>query len=373
MANTPVTPTPVPAWPTAPQRTDAPATFVTLANAWVAATSTQTTAMNTLGTNVKFNADSAFASASEAFDSATESSDSAAESLEYSVFSAGSANLAGAWADQTGAVAPPYSVTHVDRIWVLLNSLGDVTASEPGVTADWLSFGVLTAGVGFGTAPEQVPLNQYLGDLAFQSAEAVVLSGGTINATAIGATTPGTGAFTTISASGEITANGGIAATALSVVGDVTVSGGVYLGGAVAANLLNDYEEGTWTPVISDAITGGNTATGNTIAGFYTKVGNIVTISAVLINIDTSGMTSESDLVIRDLPFTSFSGNAGRAEGSLRADQVTFSGQIAPNIEINDSYIKLAQTVSATSDIFLTVSAISSGSSDIFLSMTYYS
>jgi hypothetical protein len=164
MADTPVTPTPVPAWPTAPQRTDAPATFVTLANAWVAATPTQTTAMNTLGTNVKFNADSAFASAGEAVasvadaaaevalaavqvglaeDSAAESSDYAGESLASSVLSAGSANLAGAWADQTGAAAPPYSVTHIGRIWVLLNSLGDVTASEPGVTADWLSVGSL--------------------------------------------------------------------------------------------------------------------------------------------------------------------------------------------------------------------------------------
>jgi len=154
---------------------------------------------------------------------------------------------------------------------------------------------------------------------------------------------------------------------------DAYLSGGVYLGGTGAANKLDDYEEGTWTPVIADAITGGNTATGSTIAGFYTKVGNIVTITAVLININTSGMTSGSDLVIRDLPFTSFSGNAGRAEGSLRADQVTFSGQIAPNIEINDSYIKLAQTVSAISDSFLNVSAISSGNSDIFLSMTYHS
>jgi trimeric autotransporter adhesin len=36
--------------------------------------------------------------------------------------------------------------------------------------------------------------------------------------------------------------------SALDVVGDIEVSGGVYLGGTVAANLLDDYEEGTWTP-----------------------------------------------------------------------------------------------------------------------------
>jgi hypothetical protein len=69
---------------------------------------------------------------------------SAGDSLAYSVLSAGSANLAGAWSAQTGAVAPPYSVTHEGRIWVLLNALADVTASEPGITADWLSTGSLS-------------------------------------------------------------------------------------------------------------------------------------------------------------------------------------------------------------------------------------
>ena len=29
---------------------------------------------------------------------------------------------------------------------------------------------------------------------------------------------------------------------------DLYLSGGVYLGGTAAANLLDDYEEGTWTP-----------------------------------------------------------------------------------------------------------------------------
>lgn len=32
------------------------------------------------------------------------------------------------------------------------------------------------------------------------------------------------------------------------VAGNIEVSGGVYLGGTGAANKLDDYEEGTWTP-----------------------------------------------------------------------------------------------------------------------------
>ena len=57
-----------------------------------------------------------------------------------------------------------------------------------------------------GTAPNQIPLNQYLGSLAFQNAESVNLdvTGGTINNASIGATTASTGAFTTLNASGNV-------------------------------------------------------------------------------------------------------------------------------------------------------------------------
>ena len=108
----------------------------------------------------------------------------------------------GVWFPAADTIAA--STAGVERLRVSSTGI-DVTgtATMDGLVVDGKAIDV-------GTAPEQVPLNQYLGDLAFQSAEAVVLSGGTINATAIGATTPSTGAFTTLSASGEIAANGGI-------------------------------------------------------------------------------------------------------------------------------------------------------------------
>jgi hypothetical protein len=55
---------------------------------------------------------------------------------------------------------------------------------------------------------------------------------------------------------------------------DLYLSGGVYLGGTGAANLLDDYEEGTWTP----ALGGTWTTDPTTLSGTYTKVGNVVTI-----------------------------------------------------------------------------------------------
>jgi hypothetical protein len=52
---------------------------------------------------------------------------------------------------------------------------------------------------------------------------------------------------------------------------DLYLSGGVYLGGTGAANLLDDYEEGTWTPSFVGA-----TVTPTNTTGFYTKIGRVV-------------------------------------------------------------------------------------------------
>ena len=52
---------------------------------------------------------------------------------------------------------------------------------------------------------------------------------------------------------------------------DLYLSGGVYLGGTGAANKLDDYEEGTWTPAISGA-----SVSGGSYVGHYTKIGRQV-------------------------------------------------------------------------------------------------
>jgi hypothetical protein len=81
---------------------------------------------------------------------------------------------------------------------------------------------------------------------------------------------------------------------------DLYLSGGVYLGGTAAANKLDSYEEGTWTPVLaSDAIAGGYT----TQVGKYTKIGNVVNVS---FNVQMSSIGSFAGAVVTvtGLPFT---------------------------------------------------------------------
>jgi len=68
------------------------------------------------------------------------------------------------------------------------------------------------------------------------------------------------------------------------------------------ANTLDDYEEGTWTP----AITFGGGSTGITYSsqlGFYTKIGNTVTVQ-FRVNLSSKG-SSTGSAALGGLPFTS--------------------------------------------------------------------
>lgn len=71
------------------------------------------------------------------------------------------------------------------------------------------------------------------------------------------------------------------------------------------ANTLDDYEEGTFTPTIS--ATSGGSFTGGTAAGYYTKIGNLVTCAIYLQNYTVSGASGSSQ--VGGLPFAGFSYN----------------------------------------------------------------
>ena len=77
------------------------------------------------------------------------------------------------------------------------------------------------------------------------------------------------------------------------------LSGGVYLGGTGSANKLDDYEEGSFTPVLN-SFTGSYTHQ----IGQYRKVGGLVT-AAIHIHISSTG--GNGDLIVTGLPFTQVS------------------------------------------------------------------
>jgi hypothetical protein len=73
------------------------------------------------------------------------------------------------------------------------------------------------------------------------------------------------------------------------------------------ANTLDDYEEGTWTPVVSDASSGGNLATLNATdsTAVYTKIGNIVYWRFSVVLTSKASMTAGNVLFIQGFPFQS--------------------------------------------------------------------
>lgn len=70
--------------------------------------------------------------------------------LEAASLSLFNANFKGAWSGLTGALNKPATVSHSGSRWNLLNNLADVTASTPGVSADWEPYNPITAaGISF--------------------------------------------------------------------------------------------------------------------------------------------------------------------------------------------------------------------------------
>jgi len=84
---------------------------------------------------------------------------------------------------------------------------------------------------------------------------------------------------------------------------DLYLSGGVYLGGTGAANKLDDYETGTWTPVIKAIGTGGNNATYTLHGPTYTKVGRLVNVQVYISGININAITAGSYITLQGFPF----------------------------------------------------------------------
>ena len=79
----------------------------------------------------------------------------------------------------------------------------------------------------------------------------------------------------------------------------------IYVGGTGTANKLDDYEEGSWTPVLKDAASGGNTYSGGgnwTTWANYTKIGNTVRVHLNAYALSSTGMNS-AQIFIHGMPF----------------------------------------------------------------------
>jgi len=152
---------------------------------------------------------------------------------------------------------------------------------------------------------------------------------------------------------------------------DLYLSGGVYLGGTAAANKLDDYEEGTWTPTFT--ANGGTqpTIVYGTRSGLYTKIGKLVTIQGFLALSSVSGVVS-GIAQIGGLPFTMTSNLSDHAVGNFAGAGLDFSRPICPGLtRLTTSTVGfLSSQLDGSGWGWETVSIFTSGD-QIRFSMTY--
>ena len=86
------------------------------------------------------------------------------------------------------------------------------------------------------------------------------------------------------------------------IVGFGPNGGSIRLGGTAAANELDDYEEGTWTPNIKRG-NGTVPASYNSVNASYVKIGNIVHAKVFISNLSNGSSDGTIYWVIYNIPF----------------------------------------------------------------------
>ena len=143
------------------------------------------------------------------------------------------------------------------------------------------------------------------------------------------------------SVTGAVTASGAISAgAASSIAGNLTLSNGnLILGtsgngidfsatangsGTMTSELLDDYEEGTWTPVYQNDQGPFGTVTYDSNSGRYTRIGRVVTVQGQISTSEFNVGAASGVCWIGGLPFTcgftSGSMHAGRCINFLSSD-----------------------------------------------------
>lgn len=138
-------------------------------------------------------------------------------------------------------------------------------------------------------------------------------------------------------------------------------------GGSSSSSLLDDYEEGTWTP----SITFGGASTGITYASAqarYTKVGRQVSVTCYILMTNKGSATGSAR--IAGLPFAAAAGVYSTA--SLSAiSAMTYLGMAQAYINVGDTTIDLVQTTESGVQSVIVDTNFSNGT-QLIMSATYF-
>jgi len=141
-------------------------------------------------------------------------------------------------------------------------------------------------------------------------------------------------------------------------------------GAATGDEVLDHYEEGTWTATIGD-----DSANSNAISGaqLYTKIGRVVTIMFEASNLNTTGLVDEV-VRISGLPFTSNSATKHHGMGNGWWHDVDMGGkaQFCFVVTNNVAHVNIRASDADGSDEIVNTGEISDGTADLYFNVTYF-
>ncbi len=159
--------------------------------------------------------------------------------------------------------------------------------------------------------------------------------------------------------------------------GVMSASQGIALGVGTldtASNVLNDYEEGTWSPTLTGTSSGSSGVTFGARFGSYTKIGRQVTVN-VYIDLDSVVSMPTGNVIVATLPFTS-SNEASTYRASVAIsyvknwDEAPSGGQIINN-DTKIFFRKRNSTSALENMSDLVVTGDMNANSEIMLTATY--
>lgn len=128
------------------------------------------------------------------------------------------------------------------------------------------------------------------------------------------------------------------------------------------ANTLDDYEEGTWTPVLTFATAGNLSVTYSAQVGQYTKIGHLVMAWVSLATSAFTHTTASGNCLVTGLPFTSensinWRSGAGSWQGITKANYT----DICPVAQVNTTQARLDASGSGQSLVQVTATDMPTG------------
>ena len=169
---------------------------------------------------------------------------------------------------------------------------------------------------------------------------------------------------------GNLTGNSTVGGT-LGVTGLVTASSGVSIGSGGSSNVIDDYEEGTWTAGIS-AGSGSIALQSSFQTGLYTKIGDMVYVS---LHMRVGALSGNSGtLSITGLPFATPNDTKYRFSGACAAhfglQNVTAGDRLMPYTSSNSTNMTISNangnSISSNSNSYMVANQ-----SEMYLTMTY--